>query len=246
MKRGRSDEVCFATEDWLDQRADVFGVELAVGVDRDDDVGADFCGLGNARTKGRADAARFFVSDDNGAFGTGKISGRICGSVVHDDRLYGGNAIDVARNALQNVGNGFLFVEGRQLDNQFHLLIALLGVCAKRSDLYRGSGNGGEGRSGGESVSACGGSSLRFDSVQGSGIPTPAISRREVVMPHRWTDPHPLAVSRGERKEVRGFFIRIRTVATSPLLPRIRLPTARQCGVTRADFRWPKLLSDGF
>ncbi len=100
-----------AVQDGSDQPADVGGVELAVAVDIDDDVGPHLEGAAHTLAKGLAQPA---VTPETGYLGAGlarPLNGGVGGAVVDHQHLDAADARNVARHPGHHLGDRPLLVE---------------------------------------------------------------------------------------------------------------------------------------
>jgi hypothetical protein len=101
-----------------DQGGNVGGIELPVGVETDDQIGAVIEAVAQGGVKRAADAADRRMADDAraGAFGLG--GGAILAAVVDDQNLDGADAGDGARHAADYLADGPLLVQSRDCHQQ--------------------------------------------------------------------------------------------------------------------------------
>ena len=107
-----TDEVGVAEQNGSQERRDVGGVELAVGVHVDHHIRSSLERRPHAGSKGSTDAPVVGVGTHLGAVLPGQISGGIGRAVVDDDDLYIANALEVTRDSLDHIRDGRFLVEG--------------------------------------------------------------------------------------------------------------------------------------
>jgi hypothetical protein len=94
---------------------------LVVGVGIDDDVGAEAQTIVDAGLIGVGEASPGRVADDMiDAGGTGDGHGIVGAAVVDEQDLDHINARDLAGDIADHLGNGFCFIERRDLDDELH------------------------------------------------------------------------------------------------------------------------------
>ncbi len=115
------DHVGLARQDGLDEQRDLAAGVLVVGVGIDNDVGAEAQARVDAGLVGICQAAPGGVTDDVIDPGSPGAGHGLVGATVVDEQYFDDvDARDTAWHVADDFGDGFFFVERRDLDNQLH------------------------------------------------------------------------------------------------------------------------------
>lgn len=129
QEAGAESDVGAAREKRCEQRRNVFRIELTVGVEVRDEVGAAAEGFADAGLERGADAAVGSVGDNGRPCGTRLVRCSVRRAVVHDNDLVVGRGEDGSErrpraagrvNAPYDVTDRRRFVVGRDQDDEFH------------------------------------------------------------------------------------------------------------------------------
>ena len=107
-----------ALYDRLDQCGDVCGIELPVGVDAHDQLGAVIDAVAKRGREGCADPPPRRMANHASSGLGGFLGGRVGAAVIHHENFDPRNSGDVPRNSLNDARDGFLFVECGNHDEQ--------------------------------------------------------------------------------------------------------------------------------